>query len=101
MSAPGVRRGRNRELDWIAFLREHGWTALRVDGAGDVVAGKAGETWLIQVKSTRRPYERFGPAERARLLAETDGAGWRAALLHWPKGVGITGTRFVPSEDWP
>jgi hypothetical protein len=49
-------------------LRLEGWVAYRVPqpSAADVVALKAGHApLLVQVKSTARAYERFGPAERA------------------------------------
>lgn len=95
-------RGRSRELRYIAHLRDDkGWTAYRVDGAGDIVAGKDGVTLLIQVKSTLTPYAHFLPADRQRLREDADRAGWFAALLWWPKGRGLERAELIPEHDWP
>lgn len=94
-------RGRERELAYRDHLRERGYVCHRIDGAGDLVAGRAGVTWCIQVKSTRDPFQTFGPAERAALSAECALAGWVPALVHWPKGVGVLKARWIPARHWP
>jgi Holliday junction resolvase len=102
MSTAARRRGRQRELRYIDYLRERGWVALRVDGSGDIVAGKDGITLLIQVKSTTDgPYKTFGPAERQRIIEDADRAGWFAALLWWPPGRGVQDAELIPESDWP
>jgi hypothetical protein len=55
---------------------------------------------LVQVKSTAGgPYERFGPAERAALIAEGERAGAAVVLAWWPP------RRVVPKwllpDAWP
>lgn len=95
------RRGRGRELQWVAWRREQGWVAYRVDGAGDIVEGKDGVTNLIQCKSTVTPYAHFQPADRERLIVEAAAAGWRPFLLWWPKGRGISKARLIPADEWP
>lgn len=95
------RRGRQRELDYIAHLISLGWEAFRVDGAGDIVAGKDGITLLIQMKSTLTPWAHFGPQDRARLREAADRAGWIAVLVWWPKGRGVSKAKPIFEWDWP
>lgn len=99
--AASRRRGRQRELSYVQKLTDEGWVAYRVDGAGDIVAGRAGYTMLIQCKSTRHPYDHFLPADRARLSEEARRSGWRAFLLWWPKGTGVSKAQLIPECDWP
>lgn len=94
-------RGRQRELLYLAKLISEGWVAYRVDGAGDIVAGKDGTTMLIQCKSTVSPYAHFLPADRQRVKLEAEVSGWQAFLLWWPRGVGIDKARLIPSSEWP
>lgn len=96
----GRRRGRARELDVADFYRQHGWVVYRLaHGCADVVALKAGTLpLLVQVKSTRRPFERFGPADRDALLHEAIMSGGVAVLAHWPLRGRL---RLIPSSDWP
>lgn len=95
------RRGRQRELAYIDHLTRIGWEAYRIDGAGDIVAGKDGITLLLQVKSTITPYAHFGRLDRARLREAADRAGWIAALVWWPKGRGLGGVKVLFEWDWP
>lgn len=95
------KRGRQRELHYVAKLIADGWVAYRVDGAGDIVAGRDGVTNIIQVKSTVARYSCFLPFEREELKREAEAAGWHAYLLWWPKGVGIDRAKLIHSDDWP
>lgn len=95
------RRGRERELDLRDLLKRLGWACERVDGAGDLIAGLAGYTFYIEVKSTVKPFETFGPTKRRALLEECRTAEWTPMLVHWPKGLGIDKARWIPATDWP
>jgi Holliday junction resolvase len=97
----GERRGRSRELRVADTLRREGWVVYRLAwGKADVGALRAGHRpRLVQVKSTAGgPYERFGPAERAELLAESEDAGADVVLAWWPPNRPL---RWIPPEDWP
>lgn len=83
------RRGRERELRYLAYLEAKGWYAKRVDGEGDIVAAKDGITLLLQVKSTAGgPWQTFGPDKRRALTSVCDQTGWFAVLVWWPPGIG-------------
>lgn len=96
----GERRGRGRELDVMRWYRQRGYVAYRLAwGNADVIALKTGEpTLLVQVKSTARAFERFGPRDRALLLVEAARADAHAVLAWWPAYGDLT---IVPSEAWP
>jgi len=64
-----------------------------------VIAGKAGHTpRLIEVKSTIHPFDHFGPADRAELLAAGEKTGWDVELAWWPKRGKL---KFIPPAQWP
>ena len=97
----GERRGRGRELRVADKLRAEQWIAYRLAwGQADVGALRAGNRpRLVQVKSTAGgPYERFGPAARAALLAEGEAAGADVVLAYWPKGRVL---RWIWPSEWP
>jgi Holliday junction resolvase len=125
MSNTGRRRGHDRERDLRTHLGQCGWVVLRAAGSmGELdlvaIAGpscmypwsmltalpegaptnpKRGDILLVEVKSTSRAFERFGPGARAALqqLAEwTGGAAW----LAW-KPKGATGWTWIHSANWP
>lgn len=98
-----TNRGHTRERQVRKLLEGQGWVVVRAAGSLgsiDLVALKADRTpRLIEVKSTAgSPYERFGPAERLRLLFIAEIAGAKAELAWWPKdGV----LQMIPSSMWP
>ena len=114
MTAAQSRRGRDREGAVVRNLTLGGWVAIRAaSGPVDVVAvghnvtffpGIGEGRWaaprplLIQVKSTSRPYERFGPEDRDVLRELSWKAGCEAWLVHWPAGGRCT---WVHETDWP
>ena len=78
-------------------------------GCADVIAMRSAdwlidskpvsEVLLIEVKSTAGgPYEHFGPADRARLIAAAKQAGASTAFAWWPKNGNFT---WYPSANWP
>jgi hypothetical protein len=112
----GEARGRARETATARLLRAEGWICLHVKTGRergdeidfeppDLVASRDrhdgfSELWWLEVKSTARPWERFGPERRARLIAAARKAGVdRVTLAHWPKGQ--REPVFVDSSDWP
>lgn len=98
----GERRGRVRELRAIDHLRHMGWPVVYrlAHGHADLVALRAGRRpWLVQVKSTRRAFEHFGPADRVALEHEAVAAGAEAMLCWWPAGASVPA--FLPAESWP
>lgn len=97
----GEKRGRGRELRIAEVMRDSGCISYRLAwGQADVISLKAGaRPLLIQVKSTAQgPFERFGPTERANLLAEAIAAGADCTLAWWPKNGPL---RWVAPEEWP
>lgn len=96
----GERRGRERELDVVRLLRSDGFVSYRLaHGHADVIGLKAGlRPRLVQVKSTRRPWERFEPDKRLNLAVEAVAAGAIAQLCHWPTG-GVP--YFYDVDEWP
>lgn len=96
----GRARGRHRELAVRDFYRESGYAAWRIAyGTADVIALKADEPpVLVQVKSTKRPFERFQPRDRDALLRDAQLAGGTAVLAHWPLRGSL---RLWPSSEWP
>lgn len=98
-----MSRGHQRERavrDWFA---DRDWVAFRAPaslGVADVVALRDGDRpRLVEVKSTAGgPYERFGPADRAKLRQAAEMAGAVPLLAWWPPRGKL---RFIPAEEWP
>ena len=69
-------------------------------GCADLVALKAGKRPLLcEVKSTAQgPYERFGPADRKRLIETAELAGANAVLAWWPPRGKLL---WIDSSAWP
>ena len=87
----------------VRSLRTDGWIAIRAPaslGVADVIAVRAGEIRLIEVKSTRAasPFSAFGPADRAALLDAAETAGGSAWLVHWPPRKP---PRWISPDEWP
>lgn len=86
-----------------ALLQESDWWVARAAGSlgdADLVALRVGSpSRLIEVKSTAGgPYERFGPAERARLRLAAEIAGAEAWLCWWPPRAK---PRWIAASEWP
>jgi Holliday junction resolvase len=101
----GRARGTQRERAVAARLRDEGWVvgSMRTSaGGGDLIASKRSGrgAWvrLVEVKSTSRPFERFGPTDRLAMKAVAERAGATAWLAHWPKGGEL---RWIPESEWP
>jgi Holliday junction resolvase len=95
------QRGLNRERRLRQILAEDGWVVVRGSkGVVDLVLLKAGDLpRLVQVKSTAQgPYERFGPDERAELVALAEAAGGAAFLIWWPPK---RGWKWIASTEFP
>jgi Holliday junction resolvase len=69
-------------------------------GVADVIAVRAGEIRLVEVKSTSAPspFASFGPAARSALQDAAEIAGGSAWLVHWPPRKP---PRWIPSDEWP
>jgi Holliday junction resolvase len=98
-----VSRGTQRELRVRDWFSERDWLAFRAPaslGCADVVALRDGSRpRLVEVKSTAGgPYERFGPAARARLSFAARLAGADAYLAWWPARGQL---RFIAESEWP
>jgi Holliday junction resolvase len=95
-------RGHQRERDVVLQLRNEDYVAIRAPGSlgdFDVIACRGGHILLIEVKSTAGgPYERFGPADRARLRMAAEMAGATAWLVWWPKNGKA---HWVHESAWP
>lgn len=91
-----------RERQVAKKLREGGCLVAsrrHEGGAGDLlVMDQSGQGHLIEVKATRRPYERFGPADRAALSLTASHYGLVAMLAHWPANGQL---RFLHEAVWP
>jgi Holliday junction resolvase len=108
--ARGGQAGRARERQVAKKLTEDGWEVIKgtTYGHADLWAasplthddGTSSCTlWLIEVKSTAGgPYERFGPADRADLLAAAKRAGGEPVLIWWPPHGQM---RIIHASDWP
>lgn len=98
----GGQAGRARERQVADKLRGDDWVVVKgtTYGVADLVALRVGSTpRLIEVKSTAGgPYERFGPAARASLIAEAERAGAQAWLAWWPPNGKL---RHIPATEWP
>jgi hypothetical protein len=97
------RRGRDRELRYAEYLEKtEGGLARRFEsGCFDIVHLKRGVAILFQVKSTLTPYAHFGPKDRQEALEQAEQAGVTCALVWWPKGVGLSKAKVIPSWEWP
>jgi Holliday junction resolvase len=98
-----MSRGHDRERQVKRLLEEDDWFVARAAGSlGDVdlVALKDGKVpRLIEVKSTAQgPYERFGPKDRADLLAAAEIAGGVPVLCWWPPRAK---PRWIHADEWP
>jgi hypothetical protein len=70
----------------------------------DVISMKDGETTFFdEVKTTSRPYERFGPIQRRALLKLAQECGAEARLVWWPDHAKQAGRdpQIIPSSNWP
>jgi Holliday junction resolvase len=121
-----MSRGHDRERDLRAFLSGCGWLCIRAAGSlgpvdlaavaqdraiypramlthvlehGLMPRPRRGGLLLIECKSTSRPFERFGPADRRELLELADSVGAGAWLAFKPKGA--AGWAWIPSWRWP
>ncbi len=98
-----MSRGIQRERDVRDLLRDDDWIAFRAPaslGVADVVALKVGHRpRLYEVKSTAGgPYERFSPADRARLSLAGRMAGADVFLAWWPPRGKL---RWIAEAEWP
>lgn len=97
-----MSRGHARERAVKLLLQNDDWIVVRAAGSlgFDLVALKAGHTpRIVEVKSTAGgPYERFSPADRAKLLMAAEMAGAVALLAWWPPRGKL---RWIPAEEWP
>ena len=104
MSNASRTRGRARELRYAEHLEEaEGGLARRFEsGCFDIVWLRLGHRpALIQVKSTVTPWAHFGPAARAKALAQAEQADAEPVLVWWPKGRNILQAEWIPATDWP
>jgi Holliday junction resolvase len=91
------RLDRERRLRHV--FEDAGWVAVRAaKGPIDLVLVKPGEVRFVQIKSSQRPFEHFGPADRLILSDLATRAGATAWLIHWPIRHGW---RWIPSHQWP
>jgi Holliday junction resolvase len=98
-----LSKGIVRERQVMAVLRAEGWVVYRAAGShghADLVALRAGDPpRLVQVKGTAGgPWEHFGPAERAALIAEAVQAGAVAMLCWWPPRRPV---QWIGGDLWP
>jgi Holliday junction resolvase len=99
----GSKRGIQRERAVRDLLAGEDWLAFRAPaslGCADVIALREGNRpRLVEVKSTAGgPYERFGPAARARLSFAARLAGADALLAWWPPRGQLI---WIPEANWP
>lgn len=98
-----MSRGINRERQVRRLLEADGYWTCRAAGSlgdADVIALKPDvPPLMVEVKSTAGgPWEHFGPADRAELLAAAERAGARAVLCWWPP---FKEMRFIYPDEWP
>lgn len=98
-----MSRGHDRERAVKTILEGQDWFVARAAGSlgdADLVALRAGSrSRLVEVKSTAGgPYERFGPADRARLRLAAEIAGADPWLAWWPPRGRL---RWIDASEWP
>lgn len=95
-------RGHQRERAVRDWLLERDYWVCRAAGSlgdADLVALKAGDRRLVEVKSTAQgPYERFGPADRERLLFAAELADCTPWLAWWPPRGKL---KWIGASEWP
>ena len=96
-------RGIARERQVRDILAKSDWLCFRSPaslGCADIVALRDGSRpRLIEVKATAQgPFERFGPAARAKLAATAKMAGASAELAWWPPHGQL---RWLSEAEWP
>ncbi len=97
-----MSRGHNRERQVRRLLEDDDFWVARAAGSlgdADLVALKAGDRRLVEVKSTARgPYHGFGPKDRADIVFAALLADCTAWLCWWPP----RGTpHWIPENEWP
>lgn len=99
MSARGIERERRVR----ALLEDADWWTCRAAGSigdADVVGLRVGSRpKLVEVKSTSRPFERFGPDKRERLLLAGRISGADVVLCWWPARA--RAPHWIPVSEWP
>jgi Holliday junction resolvase len=98
-----MSRGHARERRVRDLLESDDWWVSRAAGSlgdADLIALRHDRRpRLIEVKSTAGgPYERFGPAARARLTFAAELAGADALLAWWPPRGHLP---WIPATEWP
>jgi Holliday junction resolvase len=97
-----ANRGHQRERAVRQAYTDSGWLAFRAPaslGCADVIAlRRRTKPRLIEVKSTIRPWDHFGPDARQRLLDAAHQAGAIPLLAWWPKNGQL---KFFQAADWP
>lgn len=103
-----------REREVASYYRGRGYLVAsrrHEPGAGDLIAIPSAilqradnPEWstlsglLVEVKATRRPFERFGPDDRRALLELALEYGLEAMLAHWPAHGSL---ELMGPGDWP
>jgi len=85
--------------DWL--LERDFWVCRATGSLGDadLVALKAGDRRLVEVKGSKHgPYHDFGPSDRADILFAARLADCTAWLAWWPPRGQL---QWIPAEDWP
>jgi hypothetical protein len=101
-AANAAKRGRDREAKLVDLLNadDSCWAVRAASGVVDVVVTCAeARSRFVQVKSTSRPYEHFGPRERAELLAVCERCDASPWLVWWP--LRVKNPVWIPSARWP
>lgn len=82
-------------------LTERGFEVVR--GAGskgcDLIAGRNGKTYAIEVKNTKTLWSGFGPARRQEMRRMCKSAGWIGVLVHFAPGESKPTIAF--ENVWP
>lgn len=99
-------KGIARERQVRKLLSAEGWWTARAAGSlgdADIIAlrvnGEGIEAMLVEVKATAGgPYEHFGPADRAELIAAGVRSGATPMLCYWPPRRKL---RWIPQDEWP
>jgi Holliday junction resolvase len=98
----GARRGIQRERQVRERYEAEGWIVIRAAGSFgcfDLMAVKRGvPSHMVEVRSTKRPYDHFGPAARKTLRDAAFIGGCQAILAWWPSRGRL---RLIPEAEWP